>query len=136
MRGEPSTMMSLTEYQDVVAEVRTYLVERAERASEGGVREIWVDPGIGFAKTTAQNLTVLARLGELVATGWPVAVGLSRKRFTGAVTGTSESQPDPAEERIEASLAGAVWAMEHGAAMVRTHDVKATVHAARLVGVK
>jgi dihydropteroate synthase len=136
MRGEPSNMMSLAKYEDVVAEVRGFLIERAERASEGGVREVWVDPGIGFAKTTAQNLTVLARLGELVATGWPVAVGLSRKRFTGAVTGASEAQPDPAEERIEASLAGAVWAMELGAAMVRTHDVKATVDAARLVGVK
>jgi len=136
MRGEPSNMMSLAKYDDVVVDVRSFLVERAERASEGGVREIWVDPGIGFAKTTAQNLTVLARLGELVATGWPVAVGLSRKRFTGAVTGGTEAQPAPVEERIEASLAGAVWALERGAAMVRTHDVRATVDAARLVGVK
>jgi dihydropteroate synthase len=136
MRGEPSNMMSLTEYGDVVAEVKAFLVERAERATQGGLREIWVDPGIGFAKTTAQNLTILARLSELVATGWPVAVGLSRKRFTGVVTGGTEAQPGPVEERIEASLAGAVWAMERGAALVRTHDVKATVDAARLVGVK
>lgn len=136
MRGDSSNMMSFATYPDVVAEVKAFLVERAERAAEGGVGEIWVDPGIGFAKTTSQNLTVLARLGELVAAGWPVAVGLSRKRFTGVVSGASEAQPAPAEERLAASLAGAVWAMEQGVAMVRAHDVKATVDAARLVGVK
>jgi dihydropteroate synthase len=136
MRGDPSNMMSFASYGDVVAEVKAFLVERAERAAEGGVGEIWVDPGIGFAKTTSQNLTVLAHLGEFVAAGWPVAVGLSRKRFTGVVSGAGEAQPVPVEERLEASVAGAVWAMEHGVAMVRAHDVKATVDAARLVGVK
>jgi dihydropteroate synthase len=136
MRGDSSNMMSFATYGDVVAEVKAFLIERAERAAEGGVGEIWVDPGIGFAKTTSQNLTVLARLGELVAAGWPVAVGLSRKRFTGVVSGASEAQPAPAEERLATSLAGAVWAMEQGVAMVRAHDVKATVDAARLVGVK
>jgi dihydropteroate synthase len=136
MRGEPTDMMEQATYRDVVAQVKAFLVERAEAAAQGGVGEIWVDPGIGFAKTTGQNLTVLARMDELVATGWPVAIGLSRKRFTGVVTALKEAQPAPVEERFEASLAGAVWAMAHGAAMVRTHDVKATVDAARLVGVK
>jgi len=135
MRGEPSDMMGLASYDDVVEEVTAYLVERAERAADGGVREIWVDPGIGFAKTTAHNLAVLAHLDRLVAEGWPVAVGLSRKRFVGALAG-SEPYPAPAEDRLEGSLAGAVWAMHCGVDMVRSHDVKATVEAAKLVGAR
>lgn len=133
MKGEPADMMSRAHYGDVVGEVGSYLVERAERAAAGGVKEIWVDPGIGFAKTTSHNLALLARLGDLVATGWPVAVGISRKRFTGAVASGTEGTPVPAEERLEASLAGAVWAMACGASMVRVHDVKPTADAARLV---
>jgi dihydropteroate synthase len=136
MRGRPSDMMTLTGYQDVVAEVKTFLVDRAERAAEAGVTEIWVDPGIGFAKTAAQNLRVLAHLDEIVATGWPVAVGISRKRFTGVVAGGSEAEPAPTSERLEASLAGVVWALRCGAAMVRVHDVKATADAAKLVGAR
>jgi dihydropteroate synthase len=128
--------MSLANYGDVVTEVREFLVDRAERAAQAGVAEIWVDPGLGFAKTTAHNLALLAHLDDLVATGWPVAVGLSRKRFTGAVAGGSEATPAPAPDRLEASLAGAVWAMQCGAAMVRVHDVKATADAAKLVGVR
>jgi dihydropteroate synthase len=136
MKGEPRDMMSRAIYADVVGEVKAFLLDRAERAAGEGVKEIWVDPGIGFAKTTAHNLTILAHLDELVATGWPVAVGLSRKRFTGALAGGGESSPAPAEERLEASLAGAVWAMASGVAMVRAHDVRATADAARLVGGK
>jgi dihydropteroate synthase len=136
MRGQPSDMMRQADYVDVVAEVRAYLVQRAERAASAGVTEIWVDPGIGFAKTTAHNLAVLARLDELVATGWPVAVGVSRKRFTGVLATGNEAGPAPLEDRLEGSVAGAVWAMSCGVAMVRAHDVKATVDAARLVGVK
>jgi dihydropteroate synthase len=133
-RGGPADMMALAHYGDVVTEVRDFLVARATQAAEAGVTEIWVDPGIGFAKTTAHNLAVLARLPELVATGFPVAVGLSRKRFTGVVAGGTDDAPVPADDRLEASLAGAVWAMQAGVAMVRVHDVKATVDAAKLVG--
>ncbi|MCL6091996.1 MAG: dihydropteroate synthase [Actinobacteria bacterium] len=133
MKGEPSDMMSRAQYGDVVGEVGSYLAQRAERAAAGGVKEIWVDPGIGFAKTTAHNLALLGRLNELVAAGWPVAVGVSRKRFTGAVAGGSEGVPVPAEDRLEASLAGAVWATACGASMVRVHDVKPTADAIRLV---
>lgn len=133
MRGEPSDMMHRAHYADVVAEVAAYLVDRAERASEAGVREIWLDPGIGFAKTTRHNLAVLAALPRLVATGWPVAVGVSRKRFTGVLAG-GESKPAPLSERLEGSLAAAVWAALAGASMVRVHDVKATADAVRLVG--
>ncbi len=136
MRGEPANMMSLASYADVVSEVKTFLIERAERATEAGVTEVWVDPGIGFAKTIAHNLALMAHFDELVATGWPVAVGLSRKRFIGAIASRDEARPAPTGDRLEGSLAGAVWAMVNGAAMVRAHDVKATAEAAKLVGVK
>jgi dihydropteroate synthase len=134
IRGVPADMMSRAHYRDVVGEVSAYLVEKAEQAAAGGVKEIWVDPGIGFAKTAEHNLTVLARLRELVATGWPVAVGVSRKRFTGSVVSGSQDSPAPAADRLEASLAAAVWAMVCGVSMVRVHDVGATVQAAKLVG--
>lgn len=129
MRGEPATMQLDPRYDDVVREVREHLVARAEAAAAAGVREVWIDPGIGFGKTTAHNLTLLAHLRELAATGWPVVVGTSRKAFLGTLTGVAE----PAK-RLEGSLATAVWAMAEGAAMVRVHDVRATVQAARLVG--
>jgi dihydropteroate synthase len=93
-----------------------------------GVEELWIDPGLGFAKSAAHNLALLARLDELVASRHPVLVGASRKSFIGKLTGEA-----PVEDRLEGSLAVAVWAMEKGAAMVRVHDVRATVQAARLV---
>ncbi len=133
MRGAPADMSRYAHYGDVVLEVKSFLAGRAALAREAGVGEVWVDPGIGFAKSTRHNLELLARLPELVATGWPVAIGTSRKRFTG-VAGRTECSPAPPEERLEASLATAVWAMASGAAMVRVHDVKATADAARLVG--
>jgi dihydropteroate synthase len=134
MRGDPATMAGLADYGDVVAEVRAFLSHRADEACAGGVEEIWLDPGIGFAKTTAHNLAILARLGELVAVGRPVLIAVSRKRFTGVLAGGGEAAPRPLDERLEGSLAAAVWAMAQGAAMLRAHDVKATVDAARLVG--
>lgn len=136
MRGDPTTMMSLARYDDVVSEVKAFLVDRAQQAAGDGVGEVWVDPGIGFAKTTSHNLALLARLGELVATGWPVAVGVSHKRFVGVVAAADADWPAPVEERLEGSLAATVWAMEKGAALVRVHDVKATADAVKLVGTK
>jgi dihydropteroate synthase len=136
MRGQPDSMMSLASYADVVSEVKGFLTERAEEAARAGVGEVWVDPGIGFAKTTAHNLALLAHLDELVATGWPVVVGLSRKRFVGAMASGDDRQPAPMEDRLEGSIAGAVWAMLNGAAVVRAHDVKATADAAKLVDIK
>jgi dihydropteroate synthase len=136
MRGDPASMMSLAHYSDVVSEVKSFLLERAQQATSAGVREVWVDPGIGFAKTTAHNLALLAHLDELVATGWPVAVGLSRKRFLGSLASADDARPAPTGDRLEGSVAGAVWAMLKGVAMVRVHDVKATTDAAKLVGVK
>ena len=124
MQGEPRTMQDEPTYDDVVAEVRAFLVERAGSAAG----EVWIDPGIGFGKTVAHNLSLLRHLDELVATGYPVLVGTSRKGFLGALTGGA-----PAGDRLEASVATAAWAMAHGAAMVRVHDVAPTVAAAELL---
>ena len=129
MQGEPATMQQAPRYDDVVGEVRAFLVERAEQAIAAGVTEVWVDPGIGFGKTPAHNLTLLRRLDEIVAAGYDVLVGTSRKGFLGALTGGA-----PPDDRLEASLATAVMAAAAGARMVRAHDVLPTVHAMRIVG--
>ena len=129
MQGDPRTMQDDPRYDDVVAEVRDFLLERAGAARDAGVGEVWIDPGIGFGKNVEHNLALLAHLDALVDTGFPVLVGASRKRFLGVLTGVD----DPAD-RLEGSLAAATWAMSAGAAMVRAHDVRATVEAARIVG--
>jgi dihydropteroate synthase len=134
MRGEPRTMQASPEYGDVVGDVEAFLVARAERARGAGVQEVWIDPGIGFGKTAGHNLALLRRLGRLVATGYPVMVGTSRKSFLGRLSVAEGEEPAPVDDRLEASLATAVWAMDQGAAMVRVHDVRATVEAAVLVG--
>jgi dihydropteroate synthase len=134
MRGTPATMQDDPRYGDVVAEVGDFLAAAAAEARQAGVSEVYVDPGIGFGKTAAHNLALLAALPELVAGGEAVAVGASRKGFLGRIAAPAGGSPLPAEERLEASLAVATWAMAAGAAMVRVHDVAATVQAARLVG--
>ncbi|MDQ3384995.1 MAG: dihydropteroate synthase [Actinomycetota bacterium] len=128
MQGEPATMQDDPRYGDVVTEVRDLLVARAGEAAAAGVGEVWIDPGIGFGKDDGHNLELLARLDELVTTGLPVVVGTSRKGFLGRLTGGAA-----AADRLEASVATAVWALSQGAGMVRVHDVAATVAAARLL---
>ncbi len=125
MQGDPRTMQQAPAYDDVVAEVTAFLVERAGAA---GVDEVWIDPGIGFGKTMEHNLALLAHLDQLVATGFPVVVGTSRKSFLGRLTGGAEP-----EDRVEASVATAAWALSQGAGMVRVHDVAPTVAAVRLL---
>ena len=134
MQGTPRTMQVAPRYRDVVAEVCSFLAERARRAQDAGVPELWIDPGIGFGKTTTDNLSLLAHLGELCSMGWPVLVGTSRKRFLGEITPGAGGALAPVGERLEASLATAAWAMTCGVSMVRVHDVDATVQAAALVG--
>jgi dihydropteroate synthase len=129
MQGTPETMQRRPRYDDVVAEVAAMLAERAATARAAGVAEVWIDPGIGFGKTRAHNLALLRYLHHLVAIGEPVLVGTSRKGFLGDLMGGAR-----ADDRVEGSLATAVWAMAEGAAMVRVHDVAATAQAARLVG--
>jgi dihydropteroate synthase len=128
MLGDPRTMQDDPRYDDVVAEVRSYLVARASAAVEAGVEEVWVDPGIGFGKTLEHNVALLAQLDSLVAAGFPVVVGTSRKGFLGALLDGA-----PADDRLEGSVATATWAMWQGARMVRAHDVRATVQAAQVV---
>ena len=128
MQGDPRTMQADPRYDDVVAEVTAFLVERAQRAVDAGVPEVWVDPGIGFGKSIEHNLALLHRLDDLVAAGHPVLVGTSRKGFLGKLT-----DGVPADDRLEASLATAVVAAANGARMIRAHDVLPTVHAMRIV---
>lgn len=129
MLGEPATMQEAPAYGDVLAEVARYLRARAEALEDAGVapERIAIDPGIGFGKTVEHNLALLHRLPELAALGYPVLVGVSRKRFIGAVLG---GEP---RERLEGSLAAAVYALAKGASVVRAHDVAATVKAVRMV---
>jgi dihydropteroate synthase len=135
MRGEPRTMQVDPHYDDVVTEVRDFLIERAARAMAAGVSEVWIDPGIGFGKTQEHNLKLLRHLDRLVETGVPVLVGTSRKTFLGRLTAAADGgagQPTPVDDRLEASLASAVWAMTRGAAMLRVHEVRPTIEAVRL----
>jgi dihydropteroate synthase len=134
MRGTPLTMQDDPRYDDVVGEVRAYLSEKANEARDGGVEEIWIDPGIGFGKTDAHNLLLLHHLGEMVECGFPVLVGTSRKGFLGRMSPEPGGKPVPVDQRLAASLATATWAMLAGAQMVRVHHVAATVQAASLVG--
>jgi dihydropteroate synthase len=135
MRGDPRTMQQEPTYDDVVVEVRDALLASADAATAAGVDEVWIDPGIGFGKTLAHNLDLLANLDVLVATGYPVVVGTSRKSSLGrllARADRSEALPPPGD-RLAGSVASAAWAYHQGAAMVRAHEVAATVRAAEVV---
>jgi dihydropteroate synthase len=122
MRGTPRTMQDAPVYDDVVAEVATFLRERADAARTVGCPgdAIAVDPGIGFGKTLAHNLALLAATDRIAALGYPVVVGVSRKSMFATLLGLE------VHERLDASLAAAVWAVLRGAAVVRVHDVAAT----------
>jgi dihydropteroate synthase len=135
MRGEPRTMQVEPRYDDVVTEVSEQLAAAARAGERAGVREVWIDPGIGFGKTAEHNWTLLAHLDRIVALGWPVMVGVSRKGFLGAVLAKSDGvdEPVPVDDRREASIALATWVMLHGARMVRVHEVRPTVQAARVL---
>lgn len=131
MRGEPRSMQDEPHYDDVVGEVTAHLVAAARRGREAGVQELWIDPGIGFGKTFAHNWALLGALDVLVAAGVPVAIGTSRKGFLGAVLADADGtdgRPGP-EDRLEGSITTACWAATMGVAMIRVHDVRATVSA-------
>jgi dihydropteroate synthase len=130
MKGVPQTMQAAPDYEDVVAEVAAYLKDRAQTALGAGVafERIWLDPGIGFGKTTAHNLALTARLETLRALGHPVLYAASRKRMIQSLDKTAF---DP-RDRIGGSLALALESVRRGAAMVRVHDVRETVQALKL----
>ena len=126
MLGDPSTMQNEPRYDDVVREVGGYLLAQAAVLEAAGVarERIAVDPGIGFGKTLEHNLALLRALPALADLGYPVVIGASRKRFIGELTGVQEPS-----SRVAGSLAAACYAASHGAAVVRVHDVAATVQA-------
>jgi dihydropteroate synthase len=122
MQGEPRTMQHEPHYEHVVAEVKAFLSGRAAFAESAGIdrERIVLDPGFGFGKSVAHNLALLRELASLAALGYPIMAGLSRKSTLGAITGRT------AGERMPASVAAALLAVQHGARIVRVHDVAAT----------
>jgi dihydropteroate synthase len=128
MQGTPRSMQAAPRYGDVVAEVDGFLRERVAALVAAGVapERICIDPGFGFGKTLEHNLALLRALPSLALHGRPLLVGMSRKSMLGALTGR------PVEERVHASVAAALLAVERGARIVRVHDVAATRDALRL----
>ncbi len=129
MRGTPATMDAHARYQDVAVEVADELMQRQQAAEAAGIvpEQIALDPGIGFAKTARQSAELLDRLPLLAGLGQPILVGLSRKRFVGALGG----EIAPAARDL-GSIAGAIHALGRGAAIIRVHDVPGTVQALRV----
>lgn len=152
MQGDPASMQHAPRYDDVVAEVLDAQCEAVARGRAAGVSECYLDPGIGFGKTFAHNWQLLAGLDRFVATGTPVVVGTSRKAFLGAALARSDARSDartdggsgaghdagsdtvPVDDRLQGSITTATWAASVGAAVVRVHDVRATVQAVTVIG--
>lgn len=122
MRGEPRTMQADPHYDDVVVEVRDFLMQRVAACEAAGIarQRIVIDPGFGFGKTLGHNLALLKHMDRFVATGVPVLAGMSRKSMLGLITGK------PVGERVPAGIAAALLAVQRGARIVRVHDVAAT----------
>ncbi|SEL84348.1 dihydropteroate synthase [Pseudoxanthomonas sp. GM95] len=129
MLGEPQSMQDAPDYDDVVGEVHRFLAERIFAAEMSGIdkKKIVVDPGFGFGKTTAHNMTLLAQLQRFTELGVPVLAGLSRKRSIGELTGR-----DVPSERAAGSVAAHLVAAQRGAMILRVHDVAATVDALKV----
>jgi len=130
MQGDPRTMQDNPQYDDVVVDVSTYLRERVEALVAEGIapERICVDPGIGFGKTSDHNFALLAATSTIAtATGCPVLVGVSRKRFLGDLVG------DPQRDRTFASVAAGLAAVERGAWVLRVHDVLAHADALKVL---
>ncbi len=128
MQGKPRTMQADPHYHDVVREIRDFLVGRALMAEGAGIARdrIAIDPGFGFGKTKVHNLALLRSLRVFAQTGYPVLAGLSRKATIGEITDR------PVEDRMAGSVAAALAAVAHGAAIVRVHDVRETVDALKV----
>ncbi len=129
MQGEPRSMQADPRYDDVVAEVRQFLVRRVAACAAAGIdpARVLVDPGFGFGKTTAHNMALLAALEGLAGLGGGLLVGFSRKRSLGEITGRA------VDERVHASVAVALMAAERGADIVRVHDVAATTDVLKIL---
>jgi len=127
-QGDPQSMQAQPQYQDVMAEVGSFLRERIAAAEAAGIARarIVIDPGFGFGKTLAHNLALLRELEKLRELGVPILAGLSRKSMLGAITGREVG------DRISASVAAALIAVQRGAHIVRVHDVRETVDALKI----
>ena len=135
MQGRPRSMQRSPRYDDVVDDVRSFLDTQAKQAADQGVSEIWIDPGIGFGKSLDHNLQLIAHIDKLVDTGWPVAIGTSRKSMLGQLIARSDGadHQTPLEDRLVGSVTTSAYAMLHGVALIRVHDVKAAKQAATVV---
>lgn len=120
IRGTPQTMQTLTDYQDLMGQVKQFLAQRIAASKQAGIKlsQIIIDPGIGFAKTYQQNIQLLQELRQLRALNCPLLVGVSRKRFIGHIL----NQPDP-KQRLWGTAAACVAAIANGADILRVHDV-------------
>mgnify|MGYP002713093328 CR=1 FL=1 len=129
MQGEPRTMQQNPRYDDVVGEVAEFLTGRVDAAVATGIprERLLLDPGFGFGKSLAHNLTLLHHLSDFQALGVPILVGISRKSMIGTLLGDV-----PVDQRLHGSVTAAVMAVERGASIVRVHDVRATVDALRV----
>ncbi len=129
MQGTPKTMLQAPHYQDVTAQVKQFLVQAANQAAQAGIepQRIIIDPGIGFGKRREDNLTLLARIAQLLETGYAVMVGPSKKRFIGQVLDR------PIEQRLGGTLGAVGYLASAGVQMVRVHDVKQTFDVVRII---
>jgi dihydropteroate synthase len=129
MRGEPKTMQHLSDYRDVVSEVKAFLAGRIRAAVDAGIDRdrLVVDPGLGFAKSTPQSLLLMRDVAAFAELGVPVLVGPSRKSFIGHLLGTE------VDERLEGTAGAVAWLVTNGAHIVRVHDVKEMVRVVRVV---
>jgi dihydropteroate synthase len=127
MRGTPTTMQTLTDYDDLMGEIQTFLATQTQRAKACGIQQFMIDPGIGFAKTYEQNLTILRELQQLQTLNAPILVGPSRKSFIGHIL----NQPDP-QKRVLGTVAACVSAIANGADVVRVHDIPEVRDACRV----
>ena len=134
MHREPQTMQASPMHGDVVAQVKLFLTQAADRLFANGIEKsrIVLDPGVGFGKTVAQNFALLARQREFLADGYPVMVGWSRKSSLASVCATAAGEKPGLQERMLPSVAAALLAVERGARIVRVHDVRETVQALKI----
>ncbi len=137
MLGDPTVMQTDPKYDDVVAEVKDFLISAADKATKLGVEEIWIDPGFGFGKRVKDNVKLLNAISEFQQSGLWVLVGLSRKSFLGRIGKLESSLLDDnlisVDKRKSASVAAAMYSVLQGAKMVRVHDVLETYQAFRLL---
>lgn len=132
MKGDPKTMQMAPFYENVVMEVREHLIRKVEEGVHHGVREIYIDPGIGFGKTARHNLQLLRDLSSLTSLGVPVLVGTSRKRFLSRLSQVEFADPPSAADRMEHTLATSAWCLKAGVDVVRVHEVKENVQLMKL----